>query len=180
MKYITWFRLFIQGGLFTLFAMSTAWLWPLFADKQGWLPSWLSWFQTPDNSLNGDSGFKSEHRLFRNDADVDTNCIKIYINQILWLIRNPGYGFDISVLGRIPSGARVVKGDPTTQDQPQGKSGFVFVEYDNVWMLYVVKQYGTSNKCLRFRMGWKLMNEDMTKPAQIVFNLQPYKSFIHV
>lgn len=180
MKYLNWIRLLILGKLFTLFSVSIAWLLPLFSNKEGWLPKWLSWFQTPDNSLNGDDGFKSEHRWFRKDSDVDTNRVKIYINQVLWLIRNPSYGFDIDVLGKKPSGTRRVFGDPEIQDQPQGKSGYLFITYDNVWMLYLVKQYGTSNKCFRFRAGWKLANPSLNDKAQIAFNLQPFKSFSHV
>ena len=37
----------------------------LFADKDGFLPRWLWWFQTPDNTLDGDSGWKNEHRRFK-------------------------------------------------------------------------------------------------------------------
>ena len=29
---------------------------PLFASEDGWLPTWLWWFQTPDAPIDGDSG----------------------------------------------------------------------------------------------------------------------------
>lgn len=46
------------------------------------LPSWLSWFQTPDNSLYGDKGWQTIH--YPN--------YKSYTGQVLWLVRNSSYG----------------------------------------------------------------------------------------
>lgn len=46
------------------------------------LPTWLSWFQTPDNSLWGDKGWQTIH--YPN--------YKSYLGQVLWLIRNSGHG----------------------------------------------------------------------------------------
>jgi len=54
------------------------------------LPRWLSWFQTPDNSLLGDSNWKSTHT-------------GSYFNMVLWLYRNSLYGFKWTVLS-LPEG----------------------------------------------------------------------------
>lgn len=42
-------------------AVPAAFVLPFFANKEGWLPRWLWWFQTPDNSLNGDQGWQTQH-----------------------------------------------------------------------------------------------------------------------
>lgn len=46
------------------------------------LPTWLSWFQTPDNSLWGDKGWQTVHYP----------AYKSYLGQVLWLIRNSAHG----------------------------------------------------------------------------------------
>jgi len=46
------------------------------------LPKWLSWFQTPDNSLYGDKGWQTIH--YPN--------YKSYLGKVLWLVRNSAYG----------------------------------------------------------------------------------------
>lgn len=53
------------------------------------LPRWLAWFQTPDNSLLGDSNWKATH-----DGS--------YLAQVQWLWRNPAYGFAWSPLAYMP------------------------------------------------------------------------------
>ena len=76
---------------------------PLFAVwKTGWcnnnlyqaeslrLPLWLSWFDTPDNSLFGDQRWEQEH----NGG---------YWSQVGWLYRNSLYGFKWTVLA-LPEG----------------------------------------------------------------------------
>lgn len=63
-------------------------------DQDGWLDnatkkgigprlkSWLSWFQTPDNSLDGDAGFQAIHS-------------PSWWSKVQWLWRNPFYGFAV-------------------------------------------------------------------------------------
>jgi hypothetical protein len=46
---------------------------------------WLSWFQTPDNSLDGDHGFQSLHN-------------PCWWSKVQWLWRNPFYGFAVKYL----------------------------------------------------------------------------------
>lgn len=69
-----WFAMLPLEIAFTLLALLLAPVLPLFArDEYGFcdnanamrteprLPSWLSWFMTPDNSLYGDAGWRTEH-----------------------------------------------------------------------------------------------------------------------
>ena len=66
----------------------------LFANQDGYLPRYLSWFQTPDNSLDGDGGWQREHRPFK----VQDTKFKQWWNRTRWLYRNSMYGFAIDVL----------------------------------------------------------------------------------
>jgi hypothetical protein len=54
------------------------------------LPVWLSWFDTRDNSLLGDSKWQVQHS-------------GTYWNQVCWLYRNSLYGFKWTVLS-LPEG----------------------------------------------------------------------------
>ena len=54
------------------------------------LPVWLSWFDTRDNSLCGDSRWEQTH-----------NCC--YWSKVAWLYRNSLYGFKWTVLS-LPEG----------------------------------------------------------------------------
>ena len=66
-------------------------------DKEGWLDNgtkwgvgprlfkWLSWFQTPDNSLDGDHGWEAKHS-------------HSWWSRVQWLWRNPFYGFAVKYL----------------------------------------------------------------------------------
>lgn len=66
-------------------------------DKEGWLDNgtkwgvgprlfkWLSWFQTPDNSLDGDHGWEEKHS-------------HSWWSRVQWLWRNPFYGFAVKYL----------------------------------------------------------------------------------
>lgn len=131
--------------------------------NDGWLPKWLSWFQTPDNSLDGDSGWKNEHRLWRDKPDVETSRFKVYVNRVLWLYRNPMYGFDHDVLGATfsPDSTITTYGDTTIHDGTNAKSGFCFTIIRDTngktyWGLLWVKQLFKSKRCAYFDLGWKL------------------------
>jgi hypothetical protein len=67
---------------------------PLFAIGRDTLPSWLSWFQTPDAPLDGDSGFAK---------DFPPDQYPQYYRRVRWLARNPAYGFAWTVLAYYPS-----------------------------------------------------------------------------
>jgi hypothetical protein len=66
-------------------------------DKEGWLDNgtawgvgprlfkWLSWWQTPDNSLDGDHGWQEKHS-------------HSWWSRVQWLWRNPFYGFAVKYL----------------------------------------------------------------------------------
>lgn len=136
----------------------------LFASEDGWLPRWLWWFQTPDNSLDGDGGWKELHRWWKDDADVETNKFKRYINRVLWLYRNSAYGFAIDVMGaRIEEGFKFeIEGSPKVSNRPLYE-GSVFRKVTNpsgsvYWQWYYVKAW-SETRCLRINLGWKLWGD---------------------
>ena len=88
-------RYLIYLPLFILATIATYILAPvlvLFA-KDGWLPSWCWWFQTWDNSLDGDIGWQTEHRPWLDTPYSELNSVQLWVCRFMWLWRNPAYGF---------------------------------------------------------------------------------------
>ena len=82
--FIKWFVLAILTVILMLVHVIFSPVIYLFLNKEGYLPSWLSWFQTEDAPAIGDQMFAD------NEAKGITSH---YIRGILWGIRNPAYGF---------------------------------------------------------------------------------------
>jgi len=118
MIYIKWLLLLPVMLVVTAITFPLAFILPFFAEqKEGLLdngtktgigsrlPNWLNWFQTPDNSLEGDDGWRCEHWQWRFKLPKP---LSNYVGQVGWLWRNPGYGvgriilnapFDVSFTG---------------------------------------------------------------------------------
>ena len=140
--------------LLTLVGIILAPVLPLFAsDKMGpcdnnghqcvgpRLPSWLSWFQTPDNSLYGDATF------------IELNG-ESYWSEVKWLWRNPAYAFAIRYL-TAPYDT-VVSGDPTIKDNDNAKAGHCLVTSNGLFQYRLVAPIGFS-RCLYCNFGWNIM-----------------------
>jgi len=125
MIYILYILLVPINLVITLLALVIAPVLPLFANQQeGWLdnhsswgvgprlPTYLDWFMTPDNSLDGDATF----------AQLNPPC---YLSQVKWLIRNPAYAFGLRYL--VPPYMTVVYGDKTIKDNDNAKVGWCFI-----------------------------------------------------
>ncbi len=86
-------RYLFMGPIHWLLTIISYFLVPILVlfQKDGWLPNWCWWFQTWDNSLDGDAGWQKTHPV--------TTGFKQYLNRVLWLYRNPVYGFERKVLG---------------------------------------------------------------------------------
>ena len=56
MLYVKWICLLPLSFVMAVVGRLLAPILPFFAKSDGYLPSWLSWFQTPDNPLDGDKG----------------------------------------------------------------------------------------------------------------------------
>lgn len=95
MLYIRYAILTIVNLVFTAFAISLTPLVVLFANEQGYLPNWLVWFQTQDNSL--DEGWRGTY--FGNPVSPAPKGFELWKYRIRWLWRNPAYGFCYWPLG---------------------------------------------------------------------------------
>lgn len=154
MIYIFWIILVPVSLIVTLLSVILAPILPLFAsDKSGpcdnnsytcvgpRLPVWLSWFQTPDNSLYGDATF-----------------IKIngqsYWSQVKWIWRNPGYGFSVKYL-HAPYDT-TVSGDPTIRDNDNARAGWCCVHSNGLFQLRLVLPIGFQ-RCIYCNFGWNIM-----------------------
>jgi hypothetical protein len=160
MIYIKYILFAIVQLLIDVVSFPLAPLVALFADKDGNLPKWLSLFQTYDNTLDGDDGYKAEHRFFPDNA----NAFQVWANRTGWLWRNPAYGFDMLLGADVQVGDILrINGDRATGDNPfhaglctwklyrQGK--LISFQY------YFVMSVSTT-KCLRINAGWKLWNAE--------------------
>ena len=52
MMYLKWFLFLLVGVPFELLAKLLSPILASFVGDDGWLPDWLYWFQTPDNSCD--------------------------------------------------------------------------------------------------------------------------------
>jgi len=67
-----------------------------------------------------------------------------------------------------------IKGNPNISDKTFG--GFYKAKWGCAWEYYLVKPYDFfGRRCLRIRIGWKLVNAD--KPAAFVFVINPWKKY---
>jgi len=172
MIYFKWFLLSLFNLIFKyLIAWPLTPIVVLFTNRNGWLPSWLFWFQTPDNSLDGDSGWKNESRPYL----IENNSYQRYINRCYWLWRNSLYGFNESVLAIDASYKKIkysVIGDESVSNIP-GKSGLVkrYLHLDGKLIAfhwyYVQQLKHWPKKCLRISLGWKLFGYKNSRANKI-------------
>jgi len=109
------------------------WIVVLFADAQGNLPSWLSYFQTFDNTL---------------DAGPQTYG-STYLNRVMWLMRNPAYGWDYYAFGlKWDSSDWTVRKFTNTSTA----TFFLATSKSGGFNLYYEGRLGT------YKLGWKAWN----------------------
>jgi hypothetical protein len=149
----------------------------LFASDSGYLPWWLSYFETTDNSLDGDSGWVENHLWFAKGS----RGIKRYIERVRWLMRNTGMGFNEKVLGGLANGGMLYTavGDEATGNRPL-HNGWVFRTITNpngrgtYWCFYYVRSWN-STMCIRILLGWKIWQyPQVGKKLQFTLNFNPF------
>lgn len=110
------------------------------------LPHWLSWFDTPDNSLLGDSQWASEH-------------VGSYWSMVCWLYRNSLYGFKWTVLAMDVQDTQIVTGN-TDIGYKRSRFGILHIRQPNgAWQFKIVKPL--LGKIFEGNFGWLL--DDTTK-----------------
>jgi hypothetical protein len=131
---------------------------PMFAGKDGYLPRWLWWFQTPDAPLDGDVYYLAEHARFKGE---NITWWQRYYNRVMWLYRNTAYGFDWTVLAFKPQPGYVVElrgNRPLSGDLKH--DGWFYAKATNpdgssAWQLYVTHHW-TAEKSTKINLGWKI------------------------
>lgn len=176
MKYLALLPLWL---IVTLFGHLFNWAFVLCA-KDGHLPRWLAYFDTPDNSLDGDKGFRTKHAPFKGDQ----TGLKRYINRVFWLHRNCAYGFRWSVLAfkASPDAVLTFYGDTFATDNHPIREGCYFKRLTNpdgesCWQLYMVLRRSDA-KLMEFNLGWKIWDWIPGKAVslQYVFSPSPNKT----
>lgn len=154
MIYLIYIALVPISLVITLLALLTAPLMVLLkVDKLWWcdnhsfqavgpiLPSWLNWFNTPDNTLDGDATFQ---RL---------NGIS-YWSKVKWLWRNPAYSFALRYIS-VPY-TTSVSGDKTIKDNDNAKEGWCLVHANNLFQFVYIKRIFSSSRCIYINCGWNI------------------------
>jgi len=156
MMYLKWALMVPVSLLLTVISFPLALILPLFA-KNGWLPNWLLWFQTPDNSLYGDEGWKTEHWQWRYKLPKP---LADYVGMVGWLWRNPAYGYGCVSMTGYPITATFT-GNEKVNDSPLSE-GYIIVHSQDLFQFVWCKKI-TAAKCLYFVFGWNikgLINSD--------------------
>ena len=167
--------------LMTVLGLVLAPILPLFATHEAKLPKLLSWFDTYDNTLDGDDGWKYEHLLFLNCKGDSLDSLRIYLKRVCWLLRNTAYTFSRDVAGvSVSSNDKIVwKGTQNVGNRPL-QEGMCFATCNNRFMFYYVKKT-FKGKCLRVYLGWKLKNKvdhpEWEGKAMLVFSVNPLMSY---
>lgn len=104
------------------------------------LPNWINWFNTPDNTLDGDATFQTNNPLS-------------YWSKIKWQWRNPAYSFVLRYLSSPYTTS--VAGDPTIKDNDNAKSGWLFVHANGLFQFTTVIPIGFS-RCIYCNLGWNI------------------------
>ena len=173
-----WFLYVIPCLLMVFVGWLFSWLFVFFAKMQDGpannnngsaiaprLPTWLRWFQTPDNSLYGDTGWKLEH------CSDYWGC---YLGMVMWIMRNPANYFRLNVLG-----AKVKAFDPievygdkkTSDDEKNFHPGWVFIRVGKYWCLYAVIPW-SKKRYADIEFGWALRD--------YVNEVCPFKDNTHI
>jgi hypothetical protein len=115
------------------------------------LPSWLSWFQTPDNSLDGDEGWRTEHWQWRFKLPA---ALAKYAGQVGWLWRNPGYGVGVVCFDSAVPVTATYSGNAAVNDSP-GVEGHCLIRAGGLFQLVWVKRI-SAGKCIYCNLGWNI------------------------
>jgi hypothetical protein len=153
MIYLIYLFLVPVSLVLTLLALILAPLMVLFKVEKDWwcdnhayramgpiLPSWLNWFNTPDNTLDGDATFE------------ELNGIG-YWPKVKWLWRNPAYSFALRYL--TAPYTTTIKGDPTIKDNDNAKAGWCFIYINGLFQFTLVSPIGFS-RCIYINLGWNI------------------------
>jgi hypothetical protein len=153
MIYLLYIILVPISLLITLLAVLLSPILPVFTQNAyGWLdngakegfgprlPKWLGWFQTWDNSLDGDATFEAANP-------------PSYWSKVKWIVRNPAPTFALKILNAPYATSH--KGDPTIRDNDNAKAGWLLVHANGLFQFVVIIPIGFS-RCIYINLGWNI------------------------
>ena len=153
MIYLIYIAIVPVSLLITLIAVIFSPVLPLLATQKLWwcdnhsykaigpvLPTWLNWFNTPDNTLDGDATFEKMNGIS-------------YWAKVKWLLRNPAYSFALRYVNSPYETS--VKGDPTIKDNDNAKKGWCLVHANGLFQFTLVAPIGFS-RCIYVNLGWNI------------------------
>jgi hypothetical protein len=135
-------------------------------DGREYLIKPLYWFQTFDAPVDEwwiggyyKSAFDWSAKL--TDADFHAWAWWRYVARVMWLVRNPGYGFGYFLLG-FDYGVEVFRRSAGVWDSGSNNYEFTIVNSPNNSILnryafqYQAQWHWSASRFLRVRIGWKL------------------------
>lgn len=138
------------------------------------LPLSLADYDTPDNSLWGDDGWKTKHSVA---LGLD---YKEPEGMAAWLCRNPCYGLGWTKLGApVNENTKFTVYGNTSIDNESGKTGILFIKSsEGYWELKVVFRWLWFSKGMQITLGW-LLDSYVKDPElyktepKAIFQLEP-------
>jgi len=153
MIYLLYLVLVPISLILTVISLPLAIIFPLFAVQKLWwcdnhsyqavgpvLLTWLNWFNTPDNTLDGDATFQAANGIG-------------YLAKVKWLWRNPAYSFALQYLSEPYTTS--VQGDKTIKDNDNAKKGWCLVHANGLFQFTLVTPIGFS-RCIYVNLGWNV------------------------
>lgn len=169
-----WFLLLPASLAFEILGKLLCPVLPLFAQTRagaldnasGWgreprLPRWLAWFDTPDNSLWGDTGWRTQHC---------PNHWDDYLGMVGWLWRNTGGGFSLALSRVVWRSTVTWSGDPHVSP---GRPGTFRAKAGAAWQYKTVRQFG--GWAFYLNVGWLMdaMVKDGSTWAVCAYKFSP-------
>lgn len=174
MIYLIYLILVPISLLITLLAVILAPILPVFAVQKLWwcdnhsyqavgpvLPSWLNWFMTPDNTLDGDATFQKLNGIS-------------YVSKIKWLWRNPAYSFALKYINTIENRPSYI-GNESIKDNDNAVAGWCFVKCAGLFQFTLVQPIGFF-RCIYCVFGWNIrgtLHQPTTENYQATFAFSP-------
>ena len=165
----------------------------LFADKDGWLPKWLSWYQTFDQSLDNTQEWVEEKWpsvAFKPSDSKIVHMIKRYCQRVCWVYRNCAYGFAYYVCGfDTDSGKLNYKGDCPFDDDLHTSKIFVWEKGKHFWNAHWCFRMNLAyfnndihNGYLRVYLGWKMVGKvenprETSERCMLAMHINPFRNF---
>ena len=164
MNYILYPFYVVLNLAMTLIAYVIAPILPIFTVQKLWwcdnhsyqdvgpvLPTWLNWFMTPDNTLDGDATFKSLNA-------------PSYWSKVKWLWRNPAYSVCLKYINTIENKTKLY-GNDSIKDNDNAVAGWCFIQCAGLFQFVWVAPIGFS-RCFYLNIGWNIRGTLHTAPSE--------------